>query len=342
MDSKRMVTQKRIAAQLGLSASTVSRALADDPRIGEPTRKRVAEVASQLGYQPNLLAAGIRTGSTKTIGLVVMDITNPFYGQLARGVEDCAYENGYSVILCDSDFNLDRESLYLTLLQNKRVDGILMTPIGGDKQARQSLVDRGTPYVLVDAFGAGDEASVVTVDHIKGIYLAVRHLIEQGHTRIAFMGGDLRVPPVQMMYRGYQKALSEAKLTADRSWVCQESLEMAGGYNGMVKLLNLKERPTAAVFVSDQTAIAALQALEERGIAVPYEFGIVGYDNIPIAARVNPPLTTIAQDNYELGQISTRILIHEISAGPGCTHQQVLLQPGIVVRGSSVRVTERG
>src|SRR5690606_28330701 len=106
----------------------------------------------------------------------------------------------------------DRESLYLTLLQNKRVDGILMTPISGDKQARQSLVERGTPYVLVDAYGAGDEVSMVTVDHIRGTYLAVRHLIEQGHTRIAFVGGELRVPPVQMMYRGYQKALSEAKL----------------------------------------------------------------------------------------------------------------------------------
>jgi LacI family transcriptional regulator len=333
-----MVTQKRIAAELRLSPSTVSRALADDPRIGKSTRRRVAEVANQLGYQPNLLAAGIRTGITKTIGLVVMDITNPFYGQLARGVEDCAYENGYSVILCDSDFNPDRESLYLTLLQNKRVDGILMTPVSSDKHARKSLLDRGTPYLLVDAFGAGDEASVVTVDHVRGIYLAVRHLMEQGHTRIAFVGGELKVPPVQMMFQGYQKALNEAKINIDRAWICQETLEMVGGYNGMVKLLNLKSPPTAAVFVSDLTAIAALQALEELGIEVPNEFGIVGYDNIPIAARVNPPLTTIAQDNYELGRISTKILIHEISAGPGCTHQQVLLQPDLIVRRSSVRI----
>jgi LacI family transcriptional regulator len=335
-----MVTQKRIAAELGLSPSTVSRALAHDPRIGEPTRRRVAEAASQLGYQPNLLAAGIRTGTTKTIGLVIMDITNPFYGQLARGVEDCAYENGYSVILCDSDFKLDRESLYLTLLQNKQVDGILMTPISGDKSARQSLVARGTPYVLVDAYGAGDKASVVTVDHVRGIYLAVCHLIEQGHTRIAFVGGDLKVPPVQMMYQGYQKALAEAKLSFDRSWVCQESLEMVGGYTGILKLLNLKSPPTAAVFVSDQTAIAALQALEELGIKVPDEFGVVGYDNIPMAARVNPPLTTISQDNYELGRIATRILMHEISAGPTCTRQQVLLQPDLIVRRSSLRITK--
>jgi LacI family transcriptional regulator, purine nucleotide synthesis repressor len=181
---------------------------------------------------------------------------------------------------------------------------------------------------------------VVTVDHVRGIYLAVHHLIEQGHTRIAFVGGELKIPPVQMMFRGYQKALNEAKINIDRSWICQESLEMVGGYNGMVKLLNLKLPPTAAVFVSDQTAIAALQALEEFGIEVPYEFGIVGYDNIPIAARVNPPLTTIAQDNYKLGRISTTILIHEISVGPGCAHQQLLLQPDLIVRSSSVRITE--
>lgn len=317
-------------------------ALADDPRIGEPTRQRVVEYAQHLGYQPNLLASGIRTGITKTIGLVVMDITNPFYGQLARGVEDCAYENGYSVILCDSDFYLDRESLYMTLLQNKRVDGILMTPISGEKQRRQSLVDRGTPYVLVDAYGAADEASIVTIDHVRGMYLAVRHLIDQGHTKIAFVGGELKIPPVQMMYRGYQKALAEANLSVERSWVCQESLEMSGGYDSMVKLLNLKSRPTAAVFVSDQTAIAALQVLEEHGVSVPQEFGIVGYDNIPIAARVNPPLTTVAQDNYELGRISTRILIHEISAGSTCAHQQVLLQPDLIVRNSSVPRVQPG
>jgi LacI family transcriptional regulator len=297
----------------------------------------VLDFAEARGYQPNLLAAGIRTGSTKTIGLVVMDITNAFYGQLARGVEDCAYENGYSVILCDSDFNLERESLYMTLLQNKRVDGILMTPISGEKRWRQKLIERDTPYVLLDAYGAEDEASVVTSDHVRGIYLAVRHLLGQGHTKIAFVGGELKVPPVQMMYRGYQKALAEAKIPIERSWVIQESLEMAGGYEGMVRLLTLKSPPTAAVFVSDQHAIAALQALEEKQITVPHQFGIVGYDNIPIAARVNPPLTTIAQDNYELGRISTRILIHEISAGPNCAHQQVFLQPELVVRCSSVR-----
>lgn len=334
-----MVTQKQLAAQLGLSPSTVSRALANDPRISHATRRRVAEVAQELGYQPNLLAAGIRTGITMTIGLVVMDITNPFYSQLARGVEDCAYEHGYSVILCDSDFDLAREALYLTLLQNKQVDGILMTPISSSVKSRQTLSKHQTPYVLVDAYNVEDDASVVTVDHIKGAYLAVRHLLEQGHERIAFVGGDLKVPPVQMMYRGYEKALVEAGQRIDRSLVRQESLEMSGGYDGVLKLLKSKAPPTAAMFVSDQTAIAALRALEEFNMKVPEEFGIVGYDNIPIASHVSPPLTTVAQDKYELGRIATRILIHEIQNGPACAHQQVLLQPELIVRKSSVRHT---
>jgi LacI family transcriptional regulator len=249
------VTQKKIAQELGLSPATISRALGGDPRISEPTRARVVAVAERLGYQPNLLASGFRTGSTATIGLIVMDITNPFYSELARGVEDCAYAQGFSVILCDSDGSPEKESLYLRLLQRRRVDGVLMTPISGDAEQRRPLVERGIPYVLIDAYHATDSASMVTVDHVKGAYMAVRHLLDCGHTRIGFIGGEAGIPPINMMLMGYRKAMAEAGIKIDPSWLCEETIEMDGGYQGMSKLMASANRPTAALFCSDLTAI---------------------------------------------------------------------------------------
>jgi LacI family transcriptional regulator, galactose operon repressor len=337
VEAPSMVTQREIALALGLSPSTVSRALADDPRISEETRARVEEAVKRLRYQPNLLASSFRRGITNTIGLVVMDITNPFYSELARGVEDLAYNQGFSIILGDSDVREEREALYLEWLCSRRVDGILMTPINEDAASRAMLVEGGVPYVLVDAGDATDNASVVTVDHDKGAYLAVQHLLSLGHTRIAFVGGDLHISPVRRMFSGFRRALAEAGLKVETGWVCEETTEMHGGYVAVQKLLDQRNRPTAALFISDLTAIAAMSALEEHGLRVPEDFSIVGYDNIQMGALVKPALTTVAQDQYQLGQISTRILIHEIRSGTSKIHQRVLLQPRLVVRASSGR-----
>jgi len=290
-----------------------------------------------LRYQPNLLAASFRKGVTNTIGLVVMDIANPFYSELARGVEDLAYAQGFSIILCDSDVMEEREALYLEWLCSRRVDGILMTPINQDAVSRAILRERGVPYLLIDANDATDNASTVTIDHDKGAQMAVQHLLSLGHTRIAFVGGDLRIPPVRMMFAGFRRALNEAGLKHDPNWIYEESTEMHGGYVAMQKLLELRNRPTAALFISDFTAIAAMSALEERSLRVPEDFSIVGYDNIRMGALMKPPLTTVAQDQYQLGQISARILIHEIRSGQGEIHQRVMLQPRLVVRASTGR-----
>ena len=168
----RGVTQKQLAEQLGVSPSTISRALANDPRITDETRERVRDAAARQGYRPNRLATSFRKGSTHTLGLILMDISYPLYSGLARAVEDCAYEQGYNIILCDSDGTPEKEALYLEVLQSKQVDGILMTPLGDEIGARQSLLDTGLPYVLVDAYGTPDGVSTVTFDHGKGLCLA--------------------------------------------------------------------------------------------------------------------------------------------------------------------------
>jgi DNA-binding LacI/PurR family transcriptional regulator len=337
----RSVTQKQLAKQLDLSASSVSRALADDPRISDETRNRVKEAAARRGYRPNRLATSFRKGSTHTIGLILIDISYPLYSSLARAVEDCAYEQGYNIILCDSDGTPQKEALYLEVLQSKQVDGILMTPLGEEIGARQSLLDTGRPYVLVDAYSTSDGVSTVTFDHAKGLCLATRHLIECGHARIALVTGSHTTPQFRAMLSGYKQALAEAGLRYDPGLAYQvtlrQQLQMEGGYLAIEHLLGLANPPTAAIFSSDYNAVAALRVMEQRKLRVPGDFAIIGYDDTPTGAAVTPALTTVAQDVYELGGISTRILLHEIRAGAECTHQRVVLEPRLIVRQSTSR-----
>jgi DNA-binding LacI/PurR family transcriptional regulator len=337
----RGVTQRQLAEQLGFSPSTVSRALADDPRISDATRSRVKEAAARRGYRPNRLATSFRKGSTHTIGLIVLDISYPLYSSLARAVEDCAYEQGYNIILCDSDGTPEKEALYLEVLQSKQVDGILMTPLGEEIGARQSLLDTGRPYVLVDAYGTTDGVSTVTFDHAEGLWLATRHLIECGHTRIALVTGSHTTPQFRAMLGGYRRALTEAGLTYDPGLAYQvtlrQQLQMEGGILAIEHLLGLPSPPTAAIFSSDYNAVTALRLIAQRKLRVPDDFAIIGYDDTPMGAAVTPALTTVAQDVYELGGISTRILLHEIRAGSECHHQKVVLEPRLIVRQSTSR-----
>jgi DNA-binding LacI/PurR family transcriptional regulator len=337
----RGVTQKQLAERLNLSPSTVSRALAGDTRISDDTRDRVKEAAARRGYRPNRLATSFRKGSTHTIGLILIDISYPLYSGLARAVEDCAYEQGYNIILCDSDGTPEKEALYLEVLQSKQVDGILMTPLSEEIGARQSLLDTGLPYVLLDAHGTPDGVSTVTFDHGKGLSLATRHLIDCGHTRIALVTGSHTTPQFRAMLGSYKQALGDAGLRYDPALAYQvtmrQQLQMQGGTVAIVQLLALPNPPTAAIFSSDYNAVAALRVITQRGLRVPDDFAIIGYDDTPMGAAVTPALTTVAQDVYELGGISTRILLHEIRTGPGCHHQRVILEPRLIVRQSTSR-----
>ena len=213
--------------------------------------------------------------------------------------------------------------------------GFLITPVNGEGNIHQSLHESGIPYVLIDAYESRDTASSVSVDHIEGAYQAVRHLIGFGHSQIGFLGGPLNIPPIKMMLLGYKKALNEANLKYNPAWIIDEGSEFESGYLGMHKLLDQSDRVTAAICTGDMLAIAAMKAIEEHGLCIPMDFSLVGYDDIPMAARVTPPLTTVMQDKYELGRISTRILIHEISPNSGSIHQMVTLRPRLQVRGST-------
>ena len=337
----KQVTQKELAALLEVSPSTVSRALANDPRISDEIRARVQAEAARTGYRPNLLAAGFRKGSTRTIGLIVADISYPLYSGLARAVEDCAWEQGYNVILCDSDGTPEKEAMYLEVLHSRQVDGILMTPLTDRSGPRRLLSSTALPHVLIDVCSAAEGVSTVGFDHSKAIPLAVRHLVDCGHTRIALITGSHDLPQFRAMIGGYRQALTELCLPIHSALTLQlsfkQQLRMEGGAAAIERLLSLKPSPTAAIFSSDYNAVGALQVLARRQVRVPEDFAIIGYDDTPVGAVVTPALTTVSQDVYELGRIGTRILLHEIRTGPACTHQSVVLEPRLVVRQSTAR-----
>jgi LacI family transcriptional regulator len=264
--------------------STVSRALANDTRISDETRVRVRDTAARRGYRPNRLATSFRKGSTHTIGLILIDISYPLYSGLARAVEDCAYEQGYNIILCDSDGTPEKEALYLEVLQSKQVDGILMTPLSEEIGALQSLLETGRPYVLVDAYGMPDGVSAVTFDHAKGLSLATRHLIECGHTRIALVTGSHTTPQFRAMLAGYKQALAEAGLRYDPGLAYQvtmrQQLQMEGGILAISHLLGLPSPPTAAIFAATTTPVTA-RVITQRGWC--RGSAIIGYDDTPMA-----------------------------------------------------------
>ena len=257
------VTQKELAARLEVSPSTVSRALANHPRISAELRARVQTEAERIGYRPNLLAAGFRKGSTRTIGLIVADISYPLYSGLARAVEDCAWAQGYNVILCDSDGTPEKEAMYLDVLQSKQVDGILMTPLTDKVGPSTQPVSALVPRVLIDVCGASNGASTVGFDHSKAIFLAVRHLAACGHTRIALVTGPHDLPQFRAMTGAYRQALADLALpfnpalTPELSF--QQQLRMEGGALIIERLLALKSPPTAVIFSSDYNAAGALQ-----------------------------------------------------------------------------------
>ena len=329
------ITQKQIADSLGLSSATVSRALKDNPRISAETTARVKEAARELSYWRGRRARTARPDARRTVGLVVADIAQPFYGELTRGVKSQIHDQEYDLLICDSDGSPWREASCVELLCALRVSGLLVTPLTTDAAARHQCASAGIPYVLIDAQHALSGVNTVSVDHVEGASLAVRHLIDLGHSRIGFVGGALTLPPVQMMFRGFRQALSEAGLRFESEWVCQETANSEGGYRAIRKLLAGDSPPTAALFVSDLMAIAALAALGNQGMRVPEDFSVVGYDDIPLAGIVEPALTTVAQGTFGLGRISTRILLHEIESRPGVIHQKALLQPKLIVRGTT-------
>jgi LacI family transcriptional regulator len=325
-----------VAVLAGVSVGTVSNVLNRPEKVSPVTAERVLKAIAALGFVRNDAARQLRVGRSKTIGLIVLDVRNPFFTDLARGAEDQAVNGGLSVILGNSDESAERESAYLDLFEEQRVHGILISPFGDVSERLVRLRSRGTPAVLVDRSSAGSSFSSVSVDDISGGSLAVSHLIERGRRSIAFVGGPFEIRQVADRYEGARRAV------ADHPDVTLEVIEIAGlsvmegrKAGNAILARTRSDQPDAVFAANDLIAMGVLQALNMQGdLHVPRDIALIGYDDIDFASSAVVPLSSIRQPSALIGQTAVQILLEE-AADPSISPRQVVFQPELVVREST-------
>ncbi|HEY3015121.1 MAG TPA: LacI family DNA-binding transcriptional regulator [Nocardioides sp.] len=334
-----MVSVKDVARAAGVSLGTVSNVLNRPDRVSEATRQRVEHAMRQLGFVRNEAARHLRAGRSKTIGFVVLDATNPFFSDVAKGAEEGAAGEDYVLFLCNTDNREDRERQYLMRLQEQRVAGILVTPFDADDPALRQLTARGIPVVCVDRMPSKDDLCAVAVDNQLGGRLAAEHLLDLGHETIAFVGGPHSLGQVRERWLGARAAMLAAGLDETRLIrVDTEAPSVAGGRHAGERLAGLRasRRPTAAFCANDLLALGLLQQSVALGFRVPDDLAIVGYDDIEFASAAAVPLTSIRQPRRELGLTAARLLLDE-AENPQHRHEQVLFTPDLVARASTRR-----
>lgn len=333
----RPVSVKDVAALAGVSLGTVSNVLNRPNRVSASTRAKVEAAMSQLGFVRNESARQLRAGRSSALAYVMLDASNPFFTDVARGIEEAAEAADLSLFSCNSDNRADREIAYLNRLEQQRVQGILITPVNPDGAALDELPRRGTPVVIVDRTRSANTHCSVAVDDVLGGELAVTHLLELGHQRIAYIGGPDSLGQVRDRRRGAQKAIAETGIDPNNLVdLSTTALTVAEGRNAGERLAGLPSatRPTAAFCANDLLALGLLQQCVSLRMNVPDDLAIVGYDDIEFAAAAAVPLTSVRQPRAQLGRAAAELLLQETS-DPNHQHQQVVFTPELVVRTST-------
>jgi LacI family transcriptional regulator len=329
--SAKDATIKDIAKKAGVSYATVSRALNGKYGVKPSTRERVLGVARRLGYRPNAIARGLVTRRTMTIGLIVPDIKNPFFPEVAGGVEDAAREAGYGVLLCNSNWQKASERQYVALLAGRRVEGMIIAPISSS--AEEPVDDRvvgSLPVVYVSSTPRATARSYVVIDNVRGGLLATRHLLAAGRAPVAFIGS--RESSDDGRFEGYRRALEGHGVACDERFVRLGDMRQASGYRLFRGMIEDGDRPRAVFAENDLMALGCMQAARERGLRVPEDVAIVGFDDIPFASFPEVQLTTIRQPTYDMGRMAVDILLARDARASGPGGHQVVLEPQLVVR----------
>ena len=333
-----MVGIKDVARQAGVSVGTVSNVINRPDMVSEETRFRVQAVIERLGYVRSESARQLRAGQSRIMALLVLDMGNPFFVDVARGAERAARAAGLGVMVCNSGQSAAEEAEYLSLFAEQRVRGVLLTPADASGRNLDSFRRHRIPFVLVDRVAADSAECSVSVDDVAGGTLAVRHLLAAGHRSIAYVSGPGHLQQIKDRRAGALAALAEAGLPADiLQDLPTEGLNVAAGRDAGARLLGLTRRPTAVFCANDLLALGVLQALYAAGVSVPGDLAIVGYDDIEFAAAAAVPLTSVRQPALTMGTLAAELLLEETDDEAGThRHQRVVLQPELVVRSSSL------
>ena len=333
-----MVGIKDVARVAGVSVGTVSNVINRPQTVSSATRDKVRSAIRQLGYVRSESARQLRAGRSRIIALLVLDMANPFFVDVAGGAERAAREAGLGVMLCNSGQSPSEEAEYLSLFAEQRVRGVLVTPADTTGGNLARFQRHGIPYVSVDRVLPSAEGCSVSVDDVRGGELAARHLLQNGHEKIVYVSGPMHLTQCQDRYTGAVNALREAGLGEDalRHIECGR-LDVAAGRDAGARLLGMSPRPSAVFCANDLLALGVLQALYGAGVQVPGEVALVGYDDIEFASAAAVPLTSVRQPAFRMGRAAADLLIEETGEeAESHEHQRIVLQPELVVRRSSI------
>jgi len=327
---------REVARVAGVSVSTVANVLSHPDIVAPETRRRVQEAMASVGYVRNGPARVLRGMPSTIVGSVLLDLANPFYAQVNRGIENRLADQGCLVLAGSTDLDAAKQQRLLGMLEEQAVRGIIITPVDPDLTGLWDLGRRGTPVVLVDHPRGRMDLCAVAVDDVLGGRLAAEHLLALGHRRIAFLSGIAGAAAVGQRRDGVRQALTDAGLDPDEVLLevrTPADPAPAGPSGAVEQILSAVPRPTAVICLNDTAALEVLRDLDAAGVRVPEQMSVVGYDDLPFAARLSPPLTTVAQPTYQLGDAAAGLLLDE--ARTGHAHREILFQPSLVLRGST-------
>ncbi|MCU0392702.1 MAG: LacI family transcriptional regulator [Thermoflexibacter sp.] len=333
------ITIKDIAKALNISTSTVSRALRNHPDISDETKKVVSELAKQLQYHPNSIASSLRNKKTNTIGIIVPEIIHTFFASVIAGVEEVAYNEGYKVLICQSNENYEKEIINMQTLISSRVDGILVS-ISNQTQHYEHFelaLQRKIPLVFFDRVCEELSTSKVVVDDYEGAFNATEYLIHAGCKRIAHIAGPQNLEICKKRKEGYMNALKENNLPIDDKMIVYSNLEQEEGMILANKLLALPQRPDAIFAVTDPVAIGAHIAIRKHGLKMPEQISLMGFTNDAVSEIIEPSISTMAQPSFEMGKVATRQLIHQIE-NKNAKAERIVLKTSLIERDSTKKV----
>jgi DNA-binding LacI/PurR family transcriptional regulator len=311
----------QIAREAGVSLGTVSHVINGTATVSEPLRQRVMKIIKNLGYEPNELSRGLRLNKTNIIGMLIPDITNPFFPGVVRGVEDVAYKHSYRLVLCNTDNDSSKEIIYLSQLKSFLPAGIVIIP---SLDSTVSIHASGPPVVCVDRRPNGWKGDFVTVANSEGAYKAARHLIEMGHRRIGVIAGPAHLSNAADRLQGFMQALDDANIPISPEYIQEALFDRASGYTSAKRLLQLLPRPTAIFTTNDLMAMGTLSAVRESMLSCPGDVSIISFDGLDMTELTDPALTTVFQPGYQLGYTAARLLMERMDSPQGPAREIVL------------------
>jgi LacI family transcriptional regulator/LacI family repressor for deo operon, udp, cdd, tsx, nupC, and nupG len=324
-----------VAKAAGVSIATVSRVLSHPDNVAPETQAIVRQAMKKLAYQPNRVARRLRqrSGKRHLLGLIIPDIQNPFFSEMARGVEDVAYANEFAVMLCNSDEDLKKEAFYLNVMKLESVDGIILPPINDRDPAVIQFADSGTPVVTVDRSLSDSTIDKVEVDNCQGAFDAVAHLIKIGHRRIGLITGRLNISTSRDRKLGYERALAAHDISANSDFIRVGDYKQASGVALAGELLALPNRPTAFFVANNLMAIGAIEAIHKCHLNIPGDVAIIGFDDFPWADALDPPLSVVRQPAYEVGRAAAELLLKRLE-NRNSPAAWLRLRPRLILRSS--------